>query len=271
MTTKTTAAWHQISCKDNHHTPQGTKFRCRRINPCIIPAVAISRQGKTTFKHRWTRLIPPLSLSKKKEKKTLNLPWEKKFWRNSWFLSLCAKKKEIREKFSPSLSRFSHQFSYFFTKDFEPFRSHGRVFSSFWKSCTRAKEEAGLRTRAPTSCTPPPSATKHGMDDKRVGTGGSIRTYAYIRTYSYIRIYAYIRFRSSYPTYLRMDEPVAHFHLGLNVDGWTPTEFNVSSLPRPPPLPCSGTNGWNLFFFVNISVRWWMDEPQLSNPNLSLM
>lgn len=142
------------------------------------------------FPSRKDHLQTPLNSShttailKQKEKNPLNLPWKKKFQRNSWFLSLSAKKKEIREKFSPSLSGFSDQFSYFLLR-ISSLSDHTVGFSSFGKSCTRARRR-GLRTRAPTSCTPPPNATKHGMDDKGGRGDAYVHTHAYVHTLTYV-------------------------------------------------------------------------------------
>jgi hypothetical protein len=139
------------------------------------------------FPSRKDHLQTPLNSShttailKQNEKKPPQPPLEKKVPKEfliSLSLSLSAKKKEIQEKFSPSLSRFSHQFSYLLLR-ISSLSDHTVGFSSFGKSCTRARRR-GLRTRAPTSCTPPPNATKHGMDDEGRRGDPNVHTLTYV-------------------------------------------------------------------------------------------
>jgi hypothetical protein len=144
-------------------------------------------------------------LKQKEKKKTPQPPLEKKVPKEFPIsLSLCEEEKNW-EKFSPSLSRFSHQFSYLiFTKDFEPFRSHSRVFQLLKILHPRSTEEGATHQSA--NLVHSAAQRNETRDGRQRGPGGCIRTYAYIRSVALtLRTYEWMN-------------PVAHFSSGV-VDG----------------------------------------------------
>lgn len=147
------------------------------------------------FPSRKDHLQTPLNSShttailKQKEKKNPSNSPGKKSSEGIPDFSLSLRRRKKFEKNSHPLSVGSHINSPIFLLRISSLSD--RTVGFFPASANPAPEQGGggLRTRAPTSCTPPPSATKHGMDDKRVGTGG---IHTYIRLYTYIQLHAYI-------------------------------------------------------------------------------